>query len=100
MRNDVEEVLDPVPVVARLERYLPENGADPQGSDAQPAKVAELALEPLERTALPVAAGAEPGVVINPTGVLWPVQRRDAGPYWAALVVPVAAFFLAVGETV
>ncbi len=46
MRIHVEEVLDAVAVVARLERDLPEERADPQGGDAEPPQVAELALQP------------------------------------------------------
>src|SRR5262249_1462694 len=57
MRIDVEEVLDAVAVVARLERHLPEYRADPQGGDAQPPEVPELAPQPFERAALPAAAG-------------------------------------------
>jgi hypothetical protein len=44
MRVHVEEVLDPVAVIGRLERDLAEDGADPQGGDAEPPKIAELAL--------------------------------------------------------
>src|SRR5262249_48560129 len=42
MRIDVEEVLDAVAVVARLEGALPKDGADPQGGDAQPPEITEL----------------------------------------------------------
>src|SRR5262249_48469040 len=35
----VEEVLDPVAVIGRLERDLAEDGADPQGGDAEPPKI-------------------------------------------------------------
>ena len=79
MRIHVEEVLDAVAVVARLEGDLPEDRADPQGGDAEPTQVAELALQPRERAALPAVAGAEPGVVIDPAGVLGPVKRCGAG---------------------
>ena len=47
VRIHVEEVLDAVAVVARLERDLPEDGADPQGGDAEPPQVAEFALQSL-----------------------------------------------------
>src|SRR5262249_43617897 len=87
-------------VVARLERDLSEDGADPQGGDAQAPKVAELAPESLERAALPVAAGAEPRVVIDPAGVPGLVQRGAAAGHRAVLAAPVAAFFFAVGEAV
>src|SRR5262249_30714703 len=100
VRIDVEEVLDPVAVVARLERDLPEDGADPQRGDTELPEGAEFALQARQRAALPVAAGAEPVIVIDPTAVLGPVQRRGAGPYRAVFVIPVAVFFLAVGETV
>ena len=43
VRVDVEEVLDAVAVVARLERDLAERRADPQRGDAEPPEVAELA---------------------------------------------------------
>src|SRR5262249_49809372 len=45
MRIHVEEVLDAVAVVCRFERNLPENGADPQGGDAEPPQVSEFALQ-------------------------------------------------------
>ena len=53
MRIDVEEVLDAVAVVARLEGDLAEDRADPQRGDAEPPQVAELALQPFESAALP-----------------------------------------------
>src|SRR5262249_20195024 len=96
----VEEVLDAVAVVARLEGDLPERRADPQGGDAEPPQVAELAPQPFQRAALPAAAGAEPGVVIDPAGVLGPVQGCGAAGRRAVVVVPVAALLLAVGEAV
>src|SRR5262249_7634232 len=79
MRIQIEEVLDPVAVVGRLERDLPEDGADPQGSDAEPSEVTEFALQPPQRSALPAAAGAEPGVVIDSAGVRGAVERGRAG---------------------
>ena len=79
MRVHVEEVLDAVAVVARLEGDLPEDRADPQGGDSEPTEVSELALQPGQRPALPAIAGAEPGVVIDPARVLGPVKRRGAG---------------------
>src|SRR5579864_844023 len=97
---DVEEVLDAVAVVSRLKRDLPEDGADPEGGDAKPPKVAELAPQPVERAPLPAAACAKPGVVIDRTGVLGPVERRDAGAYRLSLVVPMAVLLPAIGETV
>src|SRR5262249_9801203 len=39
MRIHVKEVLDPVAMVARLERDLPEDRADPQGGDAESPEV-------------------------------------------------------------
>src|SRR5262249_52922202 len=100
MRINVEEILDPVAVVGRLERDLAEDGADPQGGDAEPPKIAELALQPLERTALPAAAGAEPHVVIDPTGVFGAIQRRRAVLNGAIRIVLVAVSFLAIGEAI
>jgi len=80
MRIDVEEILDTVAVVARLERDLPEDRADPQGGDAEPPQVAEFALQSFQRTALPTAAGAEPRVIIDP-----PARPASAPrPYIAA----------------
>src|SRR5208337_1225533 len=99
-RVDVEEVLDAVAVVTRLERHLAEDGADPQGADAEPAQVAELALQPLQRSALPVAAGAEPAVVIHAAGIVGRVQGRGPRGHWLVVLVAVAASFLAVGEAV
>ena len=96
----VEEVLDAVAVVARLEGDLSEDRADPQRGDAEPPEVAELAPQPPERAALPAAAGAEPRVVIDAAGVLGPVQRRDAAGRRAAVAVAVAALLVAVGEAV
>src|SRR5262249_60891670 len=100
VRVNVREVVYPVPRVAGLERALPEDRADPQGGDAEPPQVAELASEPLERSALPAAAGAEPRVVIDPAGVFGPVGRRAAGVDRPVLVVPVAARLPAVREPV
>ena len=100
VRVHVEEVLDAVAVVARLECDLAERRADPQRGDAQPAEVAELARQPLDRAALPAAAGAEPGVVIDRG------RRPRAGTaacrrsHGAARIVRVAAFLVAVGEAV
>src|SRR5262249_30493640 len=76
MRIDVEEVLDAVAVVARLEWDLPEDRADPESGDAEPSQVAELTFQPLECAALPAAAGPDPGVVIDPAGVFGAIQRR------------------------
>src|SRR5262249_53802024 len=76
MRIDVEEVLDAVAVVGRLERDLPENGADPQGSDAEPLEIAELAFQSFQRSTLPGVTDAEPRVVINPARILRRVNRR------------------------
>ena len=42
VRVHVEEILDPVPVIGRLEGELSKDRADPQGGDAQPAEVAEV----------------------------------------------------------
>ena len=100
MRIHVEEILDTVAVVGRLERDLPEGRADPQGSDAEPAEVAEFALQSLERSALPTAAGAEPRVVIDPAGILGPIQWSGAGRRPLVRNVPIAVFLLAVGEAV
>src|SRR5262249_26876040 len=82
MRIDVEKVLDAVAVVARLESNLAEDRADPESGDAEPSQVAELTFQPLECAALPAAAapragaGPEPGVVIDPAGVVGAIQRR------------------------
>src|SRR5262249_29872559 len=73
MRIDVKEVLNAVAVVARLECDLPKDPADPQGGDPQRSEITKFALQPLERAALPFAAGTEPDVVVHPTGVLGPI---------------------------
>src|SRR5438309_7925626 len=56
MRINVEEVLDAVAVVAWLEGDLPEDGTDPESRDSEPAKVAELALQPGQGSSLPFTA--------------------------------------------
>src|SRR5262245_44641375 len=100
MRIYVEEVLDAVAVVTRLEGDLFEDRADPQGRDAEPPEVTEFALQPPQRSALPARAGAEPRVVIDPPGILGLVQGCRAALHGAARSVAVAAFFVPVGEAV
>src|SRR5262249_14536369 len=100
MRVHIEEVLDAVAVVGRLKRDLPEDGADPQGGNAKPSQVAEFAPQPFERASLPAAAGAKPGVIIDPTEILRPVKGCDTGAYRAVLVVSKTVSFLAIRKTV
>jgi len=100
VRIDVEKVLNPVAVVARLERDLPEDRADPQGGDAEPPEVSELAPEPAERPALPAVAAAEPRVVIDAAGILGPIEGSCAAGHRAVGVAAVAVLFVAVGEAV
>src|SRR5262249_33508343 len=83
-----------------FERNLPEDGADPQGGDAEPPEVTELAGEPLQGAALPAGAGAEPHVVIDPPGIFGPIQGRRAPTHGLVRAILVAVFFVAVREAV
>ena len=87
VRIHVEKVLNSVTVIARLERHLSENRADPKGSDAETPQVAEFAFQAPERAALPAAAGTEPNIVVDSTGVFRGVERRGSGACRASIVV-------------
>ena len=67
---DVEEVLDAVTVVARrLECDLAKDRAHPERGDAETLEIPELALQSLQGAALPYAAGLEPSIVVDASGV-------------------------------
>src|SRR4029453_2167953 len=77
MRIDVEEVLDTVTVVARrLECDLAKDWAHPERGDAETLEIPELALHSLQSAPLPYAAGLEPGVIVDASGVVYRVERR------------------------
>ena len=98
---DVEEVLDAVTVVARrLECDLAKDRAHPERGDAETLEIAELALQSLQGAALPYAAGLEPSVIVDASGVVYRVERRPARSHRAAVVVPVAAALVPIREPV
>src|SRR5262249_6314092 len=93
-------VLDAVAVVARLERDLAKDRADPQGGDAEPPEVAEFAPQPFQRAALPATAVAEPRIVLSSARVFGRVQGRGSGSHRVTFRVPIAAALVPVRETV
>ena len=100
VRIHVEKVLNSVTVIARLERHLSENRADPKGSDAEAPQVAEFAFQAPERAALPAATGTEPNIVVDSTGVFRAVERRGSVACRASIVVPEATVLVPIGEPV
>jgi hypothetical protein len=84
VRVDVQEVLYPVAVVARLEGDLSEWRTDPERGHAETTEIPKLARQSFDRSALPAAAGAEPRVIINMAGIVGVIQRRRPGLDWLA----------------
>ncbi len=100
VRIDIEEVLDAVAVIRRLERDLAEYRADPKGCHSQPLQIAEFAPQALESPSLPRPAGGEPAVVVYLPRALLRVERRGAARRWTALVIAMPSLLLTVGEPV
>src|SRR5262252_6804136 len=101
MRIDVKEVLDTVAMIAcRLEGDLVKNRAHPKRGNTKSLQVSQLALQPLETTPLPCAAGFEPGIVVNLSRVTGRIETCSALSYRSAGVVTMAARLIAIGEPI
>ena len=104
MRIDVQEVLDAVAVVSLLIRHLLEDRADPHGGDPQALQVADLAGQPFQRAAGPMAACLAPaggiGLALDGVAGVAGLEERGAPAGHQLAVVAAEALFAAIRKAV
>ena len=87
-----------------MEGYLPEDRADPQGSDTQTLQVADLAGQPFQRTAHPATASIPPaggaGFVLHGAAFITRLEERGSAAGDRLTVITAIALLSAIREAV